>query len=184
MDDFASSQTATFPTSGAKTISGLDPSTTYYFRAKALADGTSRVDSAWTAAVSKKTSAFLGVLATPGLALSTTKTAIVAKITATPNAAKYVVEYGTDPTFANCLTKAYPTAGTKTISGITSGTAYFVRIRATAPGYADSDPLELTATTTGAPASSAVLDLDAAFENYLDEDFDEFWDLLAETVAK
>ena len=169
--DFSDSTLVYFSTFGTKTISGLDENATYYFRAKALGDGTNRVDSAWTSTITRKTAEYLGALSAPSVvALSATKNALVLKFTGVPNGAKYVVEYGTDPTFAGCATKTYPSSGSKTITGLAAGTTYYLRLKAIATGYADSDWVQATATTKGAPASSAILDLDAAFEDYFDDE--------------
>ncbi|MBQ9874367.1 MAG: hypothetical protein IJM30_07875 [Thermoguttaceae bacterium] len=165
--DFANSETATFENAGTKAIVGLDSNATYYFRAKALGDGQTRIDSPWTE-FSATTLEYLGDLAAPTLSASATKNAVVLKIGKVADATKYVVEFSTDADFATVSTRTFA-SGVRTISGLTAGTSYYFRVKATAPKYGDSDWVEATATTKNA-ASAAILD--AAFENYFDEELE------------
>ena len=141
-----------YASAGSKTISGLGSGTTYYFRVKAVGDG--RADSDWTTfdATTKPAQDQLPapIVSTP----STTKTAVSFKITAVENATGYFVEYGTDPTFETCSTKSYSSAGVKTITGLTYATTYYVRVKATGTGYADSAWTIFEATTLAPPAET------------------------------
>ena len=138
--NFTDPKTLTYSTYGTKSLSGLDPETTYYFRAKAIGDGVNRVDSKWSVVKTTTTKAYLGQLAAPTFTATATKSAIVVKLeTPVENAAKYVVEFGTDSNFATCETRSYAGVGLKTISGLQTGATYYVRVKTTAPGYADSD---------------------------------------------
>ncbi|MBQ9874792.1 MAG: hypothetical protein IJM30_10040 [Thermoguttaceae bacterium] len=129
--------TKTYTSAGTKTIDGLSPSTTYYFRVKASATGYN--DSAWSSTVSAKTSAQnLEPLAKPTIALSATHSAIVAKIDPVDGAEKYVLDYSTDSTFSTYTEKTYASSGTKTISGLAQHETYYVRVKATATDRADS----------------------------------------------
>ena len=184
--DFSDSTLVSFSTFGAKTIAGLDENSTYYFRAKALGDGTNRCDSAWTSTLVKSTVSYQGELAAPSVSFTMVKTSIVVKFAAVPSATKYVLDFGLDPNFTTYSTKVYATAGSKTITGLQSGATYYFRLRSTAPGYDDSVPVRFTAATTP-PASSAVLDAESPFDDAcLDEfeELEEFWDLLAEAAVR
>ena len=83
-------------------------------------------------------------------ALSGTKTAIVVKLDAVEGAQKYVVEYATNSDFSNAASKTYSSPGSKTISGLPTGTWYYVRVKATATGRPDSPYTEVRTIYTGA----------------------------------
>ena len=174
LGDFSDAVAVQFPSSGTKTISGLDPSSTYSFRVKALGDAT-RADSPWSEPVFQETLAPLSQLAAPAiLGSSTTKSAIVVKFAGVADATKYVLEFSTDPTFATKTTKSYASVGAKTISGLPSGETYYLRLKATGTGFADSAWVELTATTKGEPVSSAVLDAASALDEIFDDELEGF----------
>ena len=146
---FANCSTENCATPGAKTISGLESGTTYYFRVKATADGYG--DSDWTTFEATTLDPSVVPLDVPTIAaLSGTKTAIVIKLDAVEGARNYVVEYATDPSFSDAVAKTYSSAGTKTISGLSTGTWYCVRVKATATGRPDSVYSETRKVYTGA----------------------------------
>ncbi|MBQ9874010.1 MAG: hypothetical protein IJM30_06070 [Thermoguttaceae bacterium] len=147
--NFATAASLEFASPGVQTVSNLASGTTYYFRVKATAERYD--DSAWSEAISAAT---LDPTTTPLdvptiTALSGTKTAIVVKFDAIDGAAKYVVEYSTDSKFSNPVSKTYSTAGSKTISGLPTGTWYYVRMKATATGRPDSAYTEVRKIYTG-----------------------------------
>ena len=147
-------------------------------------DGENRLDSGWSDAFEAQTAELFGQLATPAIqTLVTTQNSISIKFSAVENAAKYVLEYGTDPTFENCSTKTFTSAGMKAISDLEPGTTYYLRLKATGTGYVDSDWIARTPKTKAA-TSSAILDLDAALEDGVDEELDGFWDVLAKSIVK
>ena len=150
---FTSATSKTYTSAGSKTITGLTASTTYYFRVKATA--ANYADSAYKS-VSAKTQAAGPPLATPAISLSGTNSAIVVKIDAVTGAEKYVVDYSTSSTFANVTTKIYSSAGVKTISGLTAGKWYYVRVKATATNRQDSPVVTGKAYTGGRVAMPAV----------------------------
>ncbi|MBQ9873073.1 MAG: right-handed parallel beta-helix repeat-containing protein [Thermoguttaceae bacterium] len=124
-------------------------------------------------------------LRAPVVSASVTKSAVVLNIGAVAEATRYVVEYSTTPTFDLITTKTYASAGVKTISGLSSATTYYFRVKATSPERDDSPWSTLEATTKAASTSSALLDDASPFENYFeDDDLDAFWDVLAESLAK
>ena len=182
--DFSDSSAVSYATYGVKTIAGLEPNSTYYFRAMVFGDGENRLDSGWSDAFEAQTAELFGQLATPAIqTLVTTQNSISIKLSAVENAAKYVLEYGTDPTFENCSTKTFTSAGMKAISDLEPGTTYYLRLKATGTGYVDSDWIARTPKTKAA-TSSAILDLDAALEDGVDEELDGFWDVLAKSIVK
>ena len=172
---FETFSTKTYATVGAKTLSGLASGKTYYLRLTATASGYS--DSIWTP-FSVRT---IGPVAAPVVTCSTTKSAVVLNIGSVEDAESYVVEYGTSATFDGVSTRTYPTSGVKTISGLTSGTTYYFRVKAVSEQYGDSEWTAIsTATKTGAKSSNS----NSAFENYFDDELEEFWDVLAESLEK
>ena len=171
---FATCATKTYTTSGAKTLSGLASGTTYYFRVKATATGVA--DSEWNEFQARTTG-----LAAPSVSASVTKSAVVLNIGSVDGAESYLVEYGTDSSFASSSTKTYPSSGVKTISGLTSGTTYYFRVKATSSSQGESSWTTLTAKTTAA-TSSAILD--DSFEDPFDLELDDSLDALANSLAK
>ena len=136
-EDFSESTSVSYATAGVKTIANLALDATYYIRVMATARKSS--GSEW-ATITAATEPFTGdKLDAPVIGLSGTKTAIVVKINPSDRAEGYVVEYGTDPKFATYSAKTYKTSGVKTISGLTSATWYYVRVRATSSDLTDSD---------------------------------------------
>ncbi|MBQ9875136.1 MAG: hypothetical protein IJM30_11820 [Thermoguttaceae bacterium] len=171
---FANCATKTYASSGTKTVSGLASGTTYYFRVKSTATGSA--DSDWNVFQARTTG-----LAAPSVSASVTKSAVVLNIGSVDGAESYLVEYGTDSSFASSSTKTYPSSGVKTISGLTSGTTYYFRVKATSSSQGESSWTTLTAKTTAA-TSSAILD--DSFEDPFDLELDDSLDALANSLAK
>ncbi|MBQ9873071.1 MAG: hypothetical protein IJM30_01285 [Thermoguttaceae bacterium] len=147
--EFSAPVTVAFDASGSSVVDGLRPETTYYFRVKATAEG--RADSAWTE-IAATTTAIQDVVRLDAPTVSTptvAKTSITFKLSAVASATKYVLEYGTDPTFATSATKSYTTVGSKTVSGLEFGTTYYFRVKATttSEGFVDSNWTTFEATT-------------------------------------
>ncbi|MBQ5367937.1 MAG: pre-peptidase C-terminal domain-containing protein, partial [Thermoguttaceae bacterium] len=59
-------------------------------------------------------------------------------IGAVANAAKYVLQYGTDEAFETYTQKEYTSAGTYSLTGFIENETYYFRVKATAPGWNDS----------------------------------------------
>ncbi|MBQ9874353.1 MAG: hypothetical protein IJM30_07805 [Thermoguttaceae bacterium] len=151
---FATRVEAIYDSSGAKTISDLVPGTTYYFRVKAIS--AFYFDSDWT--TESATTLPSDALETPTYSTSSTKNAIIVTINAVEDAEQYVLDYGTDPTFETFATKYYSTTGAKTVSGLTLGTRYYCRLRATATGRPDSAFAEFVIRTAGLlPPSDSIV---------------------------
>ena len=168
---FKTCASKTYTSAGAKTISGLKQGTVYYFRLKAT--GTGYSDSAWRRFDAKT----LGGPDAPTVTATVTKTAVVLNIGAVASASSYVVQYSTKSTFASAAEKTYASAGVKTISGLTSGTTYYFRVKAVSDTIGESNwTIVKTTTNSGLPKASAN---DSVFENYFDDESEEFWELLA-----
>ena len=90
------------------------------------------------------------VLAQPTLSASATKSAVVVKINPVDGADQYVVEFSEDPNFENVATKTYSAPGVKTFSGLSKGTEYYVRVKATALAC-ESDWAEISVATKSDP---------------------------------
>ena len=131
--NFADFSTATFATPGLATITGLLPTTTYYFRVKATSTGFD--DSPWSTVGVEATT----ILAIPTIALkSKTDVSVTLTIGEVARGTNYVLEYGTDESFASATSIACQ-PGDVTISGLSEATTYYFRIRVTAFGYAASE---------------------------------------------
>ena len=165
--NFSTFSTKTYSTSGVKTIASLNLGTRYFLRVKATAEGIT--DSSWST-LSART---LGV-AVPAVTASVTKNAVALNIRSVEDATSYVVEYSTNSTFNSFLTRTYTSSGVKTISGLSSGTSYYFRIKAVSIDYGESEWTTLEAVTKG----EAIVGVDSAFENYFDDELNEVWDLL------
>ncbi|MBQ5789230.1 MAG: fibronectin type III domain-containing protein, partial [Thermoguttaceae bacterium] len=123
--DFANSTTLT-STELAYDAPNLSPYTTYYFRAKAVADGYEA--SEWSVTVSATTPKF--DLAAPAIeTVATSSSEIVLTIGAVERATGYYCEYSTDPTFRSTNT-LMATPGTFTLTGLSSNSTYYFRVLA------------------------------------------------------
>jgi hypothetical protein len=87
------------------------------------------------------------VLVTPtGFSLTPGAAQIAANCDDVTDAETYVWEIATDPLFTAQYQRFETTVSNKTITELTSGTLYHVRVKATASGFADSDYASGTAT--------------------------------------
>lgn len=87
------------------------------------------------------------VLDTPtGFGLTPGSVQIAANCDDVTDAENYVWEIATDPLFTAQYQVFETAVSNKTITGLTSGTLYYVRVKATASGFADSDYDSGTAT--------------------------------------
>lgn len=116
-------------------VSGLSDETSYDFQVQAKAVGS--VDSPWSATLTQATTS-LGTLAAPtGLANpSSTGTTMDITWNEVENATAYTVEWSLVGE-GNWTTAQSPDT-TYTITGLTIGTSYDVRVKATAPDWTDS----------------------------------------------
>ncbi|MBQ9873687.1 MAG: hypothetical protein IJM30_04435 [Thermoguttaceae bacterium] len=162
----------TYSYPGRITISGFKSGTVYYFRVKAVGIGIA--DSEWNVFSQKTTG-----LVPPNVSASVTKTAVVLNIGAVEGATGYVVHCGLTYQMPTYIEKTYSTSGVKTISGLNPGTTYYFRIKAVSTNSGESDWTRVTAKTNNG-STSAALDLDAAFEDYFD-DQEDFWNVLVES---
>ena len=133
---FADASVATFSGLGVKTISELSFETLYYFRVKATAQ--TRDDSEWTPFEAQTLPEFQ-ILTPPNVSLESVGDASVSfRLEPTDGANSYLLYYGLDPNFATYSRKNYSSTGTKTISGLATGSVYYFQIKAIGAGYADS----------------------------------------------
>lgn len=131
----ASSWTTASQTATTKTLSSLAEGVTYVFRVKATSTNTDYAESEYSTERSATTSTTLAV--PTGLALTPTTSTITATWNAVPNASSYTIQYRTGT--GSWTTKTSSTAS-YTITGLTSGTTYAVKVKANGSGvYVDSD---------------------------------------------
>ena len=108
-------------------VSGLNPYTTYYFRAKAVGTGAYET-SEWSETASATTPKF--DLAAPAIeTVATSSSEIELTIGAVERATGYYYEYSTDPNFGNVLS-GMTSAGTVKISALEPHTKYYFRVLA------------------------------------------------------
>ena len=139
-----------YTSAGAKTISGLDFGTTYYFRVKATADGYD--DSDWTtfeAATKKEALSGAPTLTAASVGFDS----VVLAIGTVANAEQYVVEYDTSDAFSAPTPVPFDAAGNATVSNLASNTTYCFRVKAIAPRYDDSAWSETVVATTLDPSA-------------------------------
>ncbi|MBQ1338087.1 MAG: hypothetical protein IIY32_07170, partial [Thermoguttaceae bacterium] len=133
---FATYSTKTF-NAGVRTITKLESDSTYYFRVKALAPSEGYADSEWTNVSATTKPAFL---AAPAVTVAPTgSTSFSVKIQAVSAATSYTVEYAKNADFSDAVSLRYTTVGTKKITDLNVDTTYYVRVCASAAGYANSD---------------------------------------------
>ena len=123
----------------SKSIPNLKVNTTYYVRIMATATG-NIINSDYSAHKSATTPKIK--LAKPtGITLTATSSVITVAWNAVANARGYTIEYATNAEFTGAGTvTASASATTKNLSGLTTGTTYYVRIIATGTGnYTNSD---------------------------------------------
>jgi phosphodiesterase/alkaline phosphatase D-like protein len=134
-------------------VTGLNPGTVYYYRVQsANTSGTSPESNAITAAT-------LPVVPTLNNPQTITQTSFVATWSASPGATDYFLDVATNDTFASILTgydnKSVGALTTTTITGLTTNTAYYYRVRAAnLAGSTTSTPGKLVVTAPTAPVGS------------------------------
>ncbi len=151
--DFSTKTTRSLTAAGVATIDSLTPATTYYCRVKAVGDQKAYTDSQY-AAFEVKT---LGNLDAPKLSIpSKTASSFKVKIVAVENASGYVLQYASKADFSDAKEKKFTTGITQTtsITNLAAAATYYVRVKATAAGYMDSEWATISAKT-------ALLALDA-----------------------
>ena len=179
---FAACVSATCLASGELALTRLVADTTYYCRVKATALGFA--DSAWTTFETRTSEGFLN-LEKPSVVVTPGKTGASIKIDPVEKASGFVLQYGTDPNFESFVTKSYSSAGVKLLSGLMSGSTYYFRVKAVSESDGYSEWTAIVASTkSDSPASSAVFHSDSVFDNYFEDELEEFWDVLAKSIAK
>ncbi|MBQ9874343.1 MAG: hypothetical protein IJM30_07755 [Thermoguttaceae bacterium] len=89
-------------------------------------------------------------LARPRVSAVASYNLIALTINAVENATSYVVEWATNSSFANCSSRTCG-AGETTLTGLAESTTYYVRVKAVAEGYNDSEWRSISAKTFAAP---------------------------------
>ncbi len=156
-------------TAGKNTISGLNFETTYYVRVKATA--VYSFDSEWAVADATTTKG----LAAPELTIvSVDSTGVKFSYAAVENASFYRVQYSKDPNFRTLTTKTYSNASAKSLSGLANETTYYLRVKAVANGFSDSEWATASFTTTLDPNKLEQPDVTvvATGEDYVKIEFD------------
>lgn len=116
-------------------VGGLTDETSYDFQVQAV--GAGFVDSPWSATLTQATTSLGTLVAPTGLAApSATGTTIDVTWNEVENATSYTVEWS--PTGLGTWTPATTSSTSYTITGLTIGSAYDVRVKATAPDWTDS----------------------------------------------
>ncbi|MBR4102672.1 MAG: fibronectin type III domain-containing protein, partial [Thermoguttaceae bacterium] len=109
-------------------VSGLNPYTTYYFRAYATSKDVAYEASEWSETASATTPKF--DLAAPAIeTVATSSSEIELTIGAVERATGYYCEYSTDPTFRSTNT-LMATPGTFTLTGLSPNSKYYFRVLA------------------------------------------------------
>ncbi len=153
-------------------LTGLTQGTTYEFRVTAVGDGSTYANSAASTTSSFTTLAKLATPGTPSLGNRTTSTLtfVWAAQPSYPSGTTYIVEYKTSS--ASTWTTKTASTSSITLTGLTSGTTYQVRVKATTTNsaYVDSDYTETASgkvqTKLGTPTltlSSAVSSITATW---------------------
>ncbi|MGN1063990.1 MAG: fibronectin type III domain-containing protein, partial [Thermoguttaceae bacterium] len=135
--------------SGENKISDLTPGVTYYFRVKAAVSGYANSDYSEVKSATVPTSAKRLSNLNASIVAST-KVAVQVKFETVANASAYVLEYSKSPNFTSTTTKSFTSAGSKWITGLTSGATYYFRAKVTASGYSDSEYTTFDISLSGA----------------------------------
>lgn len=125
-----------YSTADTKTMTNLSINTKYYFRVKALADGSYK-DSDYSAVVSATTDKI--ILSTPALSvLNKGADFVTVNVDTVANASAYSLQYSTNYDFTGATTQT-ATSGSNTISGLNGYTIHYIRVKAIgSDNYADS----------------------------------------------
>lgn len=132
-------------TGTSMTASALTPGTIYYFRVTASGSG---YGNSVSIIKSGKTLSSLAAPATL-VASSVATTSMTLTWAAVTGATGYILERATASNFGTGLTTAYTgSALTTSVTGLTTGTTYYFRVRATAPGYTGLNSTTTTQATS------------------------------------
>ncbi|MBR2585794.1 MAG: fibronectin type III domain-containing protein, partial [Thermoguttaceae bacterium] len=134
--------------------------TAYYVRVKA--SGTGAIDSQYTI-IQTKTAA-IPHLDSPTLAVkSAATTSLTISVGAVAGASRYILEYSASADFSSKKTKTLTKPGEVNLTSLKADTAYYVRVKASGSGAADSPyggPMEartLSAALSNAPSPNTLL---------------------------
>ena len=154
--DFSKASTFTLSRAGTFTVSGLSEGTVYYFRAQAAADGAESSEWSETVTLAAGSSSRTTPLTAPTLlSVSVTETSATVLFETVENAGSYLLEYSTDADFQNAQSVALSAenAGIVTLTGLASGTTYYLRIKAVGTGT-NTDSAWSASLTVDIPAAA------------------------------
>ena len=159
-------RTAYSGTPTSTTITGRSSGTTYYYRVKATRSG--YTDSAWRTGSNGCTVTITQTVGTPSSitipSIDSDGSYSISWGTSSTSSVAYTLEEATNSSFSSGFRTAYSgTSTSTTITGCSSGTTYYYRVKATRSGYTDSawrtgsNGCTVTITqTVGTPSSISV----------------------------
>ncbi|MBQ6828501.1 MAG: fibronectin type III domain-containing protein, partial [Thermoguttaceae bacterium] len=158
--DFSDATRGELATAGTLAIAGLNPNTTYYFRAYAVGSG-AYLNSPWASTYATTEKAVLPA-PTPSVALTEEETTLELSFETVENATSYVYRYSTSADFADATEVAAAESGAFEISGLEPGETYYFQTKAVGGGdYVDSEWSTAISATTEAidlPAPSVAIE--------------------------